>query len=75
MPTAEKPVLAKYCYDCHGLGNVTAQVAFDQFTSDGQLLENRDLWWKALKQLRAGLMPPQGEPRPSSGERRALRPG
>jgi acetyl esterase/lipase len=62
------PVLAKYCYDCHGNGTVTAQVAFDQFTSDSQLLEGRELWWKALKQLRAGLMPPQGEPRPSRDE-------
>ncbi len=62
------PVLAKYCYDCHGLGTVTAQVAFDQFASDRQLLESRDLWWKALKQLRAGLMPPQGEPGPSPDE-------
>jgi hypothetical protein len=62
------PVLAKYCYDCHGMGSATAQVAFDQFASDSQLLDSRDLWWKALKQLRAGLMPPQGEPRPSGEE-------
>ncbi|HVA46451.1 MAG TPA: DUF1592 domain-containing protein [Pirellulales bacterium] len=62
------PVLAKYCFDCHGQGNVTAEVAFDQFTSDRQLVDSRDLWWKALKQLRAGLMPPHGEPRPSSDE-------
>ena len=62
------PVLAKYCFDCHGQGNITADVAFDQFASDAQLVASRDLWWKALKQLRAGLMPPQGEARPSSGE-------
>ncbi|MGH7140813.1 MAG: DUF1587 domain-containing protein, partial [Pirellulales bacterium] len=62
------PVLAKYCFDCHGEGNVTAEVAFDQFTSDRQLLESRELWWKVLKQLRAGLMPPQGEARPSTSD-------
>jgi hypothetical protein len=62
------PLLTKYCFDCHGHGTVTAQVAFDQFTSDRQLLESRDLWWKALKQLRAGLMPPPEEPRPTAAE-------
>ena len=62
------PVLAQYCFDCHGDGAATAEVAFDQFASDRQLLQSRELWWKALKQLRAGFMPPQGEPRPSRGE-------
>lgn len=62
------PVLTKYCFDCHGDGAATAEVAFDQFTSDAQLLQSRELWWKALKQLRAGFMPPQGEPRPSADE-------
>lgn len=66
------PVLAKYCFDCHGDGAATAEVAFDQFTSDQQLLESRELWWKALKQLRAGFMPPQGEPRPSADELQQL---
>ncbi|HVX13728.1 MAG TPA: DUF1592 domain-containing protein [Pirellulales bacterium] len=62
------PLLAKYCFDCHGQGTVTAQVTFDRFTSDRQLLGSRDLWWKALKQLRAGLMPPLGEPHPAADE-------
>lgn len=62
------PVLAKYCFDCHGEGAATAEVAFDQFASDAHLLQSRELWWKALKQLRAGFMPPQGEPRPSADE-------
>jgi mono/diheme cytochrome c family protein len=66
------PLLAKYCSDCHGQGTATADVAFDQFTSDAQLLESRGLWWKALKQLRADLMPPQGEARPSSDEIRRI---
>lgn len=62
------PLLAKYCFDCHGHGEATAEVAFDRFAADQALVENRDLWWKALKQVRAGLMPPQGEPHPTSEE-------
>lgn len=49
-----EPILTEFCYDCHGGGMATAKVAFDDFKSDRDLLENRELWWKALKQLRAG---------------------
>ncbi|MGH7193866.1 MAG: DUF1587 domain-containing protein, partial [Candidatus Saccharimonadales bacterium] len=66
------PLLAKYCFACHGEGEATAEVAFDKFTSDDQLVASRELWWKALKQLRAGFMPPQGEPRPTSDEMRRI---
>jgi hypothetical protein len=66
------PLLAKYCFNCHGNGEKTADVSFDQFTSDKQLVESRELWWKALKQLRAGLMPPLGEGRPTSDENQRL---
>ncbi|HET6881240.1 MAG TPA: DUF1592 domain-containing protein [Pirellulales bacterium] len=62
------PVLSKYCFACHGSGEATADVAFDQFASDAQIVESRGLWSKALKQLRADLMPPLGEPRLSSEE-------
>lgn len=41
-------------------------MSFDQFDSDTALLENRELWWKAMKMLRAGLMPPRNKPHPST---------
>ncbi len=61
-----RPILQDYCFDCHGDGASKGNVAFDQFQSDQAVLENRELWWKALKNLRAGLMPPPQKPRPSS---------
>src|SRR5438552_10574457 len=60
-----EPILADYCYGCHSGETAKAKVAFDGFKSDRELLENRELWWKALKQLRAGFMPPRDQPRPS----------
>lgn len=60
-----QPILSEFCYSCHGEGQATAKVAFDKFGTDRELLSSRDLWWRALKQVRAGLMPPKGEPRPS----------
>jgi hypothetical protein len=60
-----EPVLVEFCYTCHGDGNAKGKVAFDQFKTDGEIVDSRNLWWKVLKQLRAGLMPPLDQPRPS----------
>jgi hypothetical protein len=61
-----EPILVEHCYDCHSGRAPKAKVAFDSFASDRELLENRELWWKALKQLRAGFMPPRDQPQPSA---------
>jgi hypothetical protein len=65
-----EPLLSKYCYDCHGNGVGKGRVAFDEFASDADVLANRKLWLAALKNLRAGLMPPRDEDidRPSEAE-------
>jgi hypothetical protein len=56
-----EPLLSKYCYDCHGNGIGKGQVAFDEFASDTDVLAKRDLWLAALKNVRAGMMPPREE--------------
>jgi hypothetical protein len=63
-----EPVLHQYCYDCHGDGAKKGKVAFDELTSDQDILK-RDLWIEVLKNLRAGLMPPAKKPHPSEEER------
>src|SRR3954462_12339327 len=63
-----QPLLARYCYDCHGDGEKKGGVALDELKSDDQLLNNRDLWWRVLKNTRTGLMPPQKKPHPSPQE-------
>ncbi len=64
-----EPILAKYCYDCHGDGMSKGGVTFDQFASDKAMLENRDLWWTAMRNLRLGVMPPPKKARPTAEER------
>jgi mono/diheme cytochrome c family protein len=59
-----EPILEQFCSDCHGGGTKKGGVSFD-FDSDDALLADRELWWKAMKMLRAGLMPPQKKPRPT----------
>ncbi|HXD00726.1 MAG TPA: DUF1592 domain-containing protein [Verrucomicrobiae bacterium] len=67
-----QPILETYCYDCHGDGKSKADVAFDQFDSDQSLLQSRGLWWKALKNVRAGIMPPAKEAHPTLTEQERL---
>ncbi len=67
-----QPILTEYCYDCHGDGAKKGGVAFDEFTSDQSILTNRDLWWNALKYLRAGIMPPDKKPKPTDAEKQLL---
>src|SRR6266436_2302578 len=66
-----QPILSEYCYDCHGDGAKKGGIAFDELKSDEALL-NRDLWWKALRKVRAGLMPPEKKPHPSVEQRQQL---
>jgi hypothetical protein len=67
-----RPILQTYCFDCHGDGMSKGKVAFDSFKSDQAAVEDRELWWKALKNLRANLMPPANKPRPTPQEREVI---
>jgi len=67
-----EPILVQYCYECHGYGEKKGQVAFDEFKSEDELLHNQELWWKALQNVRANIMPPPGKPRPSDEEKQLL---
>jgi hypothetical protein len=61
-----EPILAEFCTGCHSAASKKGGVVLDQFDSDAALLENRDLWWKALKMVRAGMMPPKNKARPTA---------
>ncbi|HLH55301.1 MAG TPA: DUF1587 domain-containing protein, partial [Verrucomicrobiae bacterium] len=65
-------ILSTYCYDCHGDGMEKGKVAFDTFSSRDEILAKRDVFYNALKNVRAGIMPPEKKPRPSLEEQRAL---
>jgi mono/diheme cytochrome c family protein len=67
-----KPILEEFCYDCHGDGAKKGGVAFDGFDSAQSLLDDHGLWLKALRNLRASIMPPPGKARPSPEQRQRL---
>jgi len=59
-----KPLLRRYCVDCHGPDVQEARLRFDQI--DGFHLSDRHLWTMIHEQLAAGAMPPAGaEPAPA----------
>ena len=67
-----EPVLREYCYDCHADGANKGKVAFDEFKSHRELIGKRDLWLATLKNLRAGLMPPEKKSQPSEAQKKIL---
>ncbi|MDB6108436.1 MAG: hypothetical protein JWR69_186 [Pedosphaera sp.] len=67
-----QPILTEYCFDCHADGANKGGISFDEFKSDEALVGNHDLWFAVLKNLRAGVMPPQKKPRPSPEELKKL---
>jgi len=67
-----EPILTEYCSDCHMDGSKKGGITLDQFKSDKDLLENRELWFNVLKHVRAGIMPPAKKPRPSDEQKAQL---
>ncbi len=65
------PFLKTYCYDCHA-GD--AKEGGVQFSTDNlsNLLQDKMLWLKVLRNIRADLMPPRESEHPSKEEVRKL---
>jgi hypothetical protein len=69
---AEGPALfVKYCYDCHGGGEKSGQIALDEMLQ-AQPVAHRRSWEKAWKIVRHEFMPPVHVDPPSIAERKAI---
>ena len=66
------PILESLCYDCHADGARKGEIAFDEYASDEARLADREQWWKVLKNVRAGLMPPPRKTQPTSEQKQFL---
>lgn len=67
-----EPILEEKCFDCHAYGMQEGSVAFDGFASTSELVSQPELWYRALRMVRAGLMPPAEMPRLSTDQMHAL---
>jgi len=66
-----QPILAKYCYDCHGDGVAKGGLTLDKF-STGAALADHKVWFQALKNVRSAVMPPANEAQPTAAEAETL---
>ena len=67
-----QPILEQYCYGCHGMGSKKGGVSLDNFTDGAVAAQAPELWHGVLKNVRAGIMPPPGKPKPSDEELKTL---
>src|SRR5215813_7202576 len=62
-PSTNQALLNQYCVTCHNQRSKTANVMFD--TMDlSDVAKNADIWEKAVRKLRGGMMPPPGARQP-----------
>jgi Protein of unknown function (DUF1587)/Protein of unknown function (DUF1592)/Planctomycete cytochrome C len=67
-----KPLLTNYCFDCHADGAKKGNVQLDQFTTDAELLNDRELWFHVLKYVQSDVMPPSNKPHPDAAQKQAI---
>jgi hypothetical protein len=68
-----RPILEDHCFECHGNGLKKGGVVLDAFAGSNEpRLHDHDLWSRVLKNVRAGIMPPSGKPRPAAAEQKLL---
>lgn len=70
--TDVKPLLAKYCVDCHGPDAQEGEIRFDRMPTDPVTAENPERWHDVLNQISAGEMPPQNSDQPSPEDRQIV---
>jgi len=68
---AEKvqPLLAKFCYKCHGPEKKKGDLDLSEIKTQEQVLANIEPWQKAVERLNAFEMPPEKSPQPSFEEK------
>lgn len=67
-----EPILADYCYDCHGDGMDKGDFVLDDYKSIDAHLGNKDLWFDVWKNLRSSLMPPAKKKQPTDEDRERI---
>src|SRR5476651_2392366 len=64
-----KPVLEKYCFDCHNDKKQKGDVNLLSVVDNPKLEENRKVWEKVAEMVEGGDMPPEKKPQPSDAQR------
>src|SRR5437867_7099272 len=72
-PVVQPPraVLDQFCVTCHNQRLKTAGLMLDRM-DPAHVAQDAEAWEKVVRKLRAGMMPPQGLPRPDANTYEAL---
>lgn len=71
--TSIRPLVAKYCFDCHSGDLLEADIDLGEFSSFKGLPQRADVWIKVREMLDSAQMPPMDAPQASDVEQRRLR--
>ena len=64
-----RPLLARYCGECHAGDSPAGGVGFDRLTEAAARTTERASWQKVLRQVEASVMPPADAAQPTAEER------
>ncbi|MEW4456011.1 DUF1592 domain-containing protein [Bremerella sp. JC817] len=68
-----RPLLQKYCFDCHAGDTTEAEIDLGRFNTFEQLPQDQKTWIKTRRMLDEGQMPPKDSNQPSETEAVLLR--
>ncbi|HUO68279.1 MAG TPA: DUF1592 domain-containing protein [Gammaproteobacteria bacterium] len=68
----QRKLIDRYCVNCHSTKDHAGGLALEGVDLE-HVARNEQQWEKVIRELRAGLMPPPGEPRPDFAAEHALR--
>ena len=67
-----KPLLKKYCFQCHSGDETNGDVDFSSVETSHDVDEAFELWESMVENLRAHAMPPEDSPQPTEEDRRRI---
>lgn len=67
-----RPLLEKYCFDCHGEDVSKAKLDLSSFKDEPAVFEAWSTWERVARRVRDGEMPPRKKRQPSAAERKLL---
>lgn len=67
-----RPLLAKYCLNCHSKEQQEGELDLERFTSPDTVRKDVIPWQAMILQLETREMPPKDEPRPTAEQRKLL---
>ena len=68
----QRKVIDRYCSECHSAAEQAGGLSLER-ADYTQVARDAEKWEKVIRDLRAGVMPPPGEPRPDFATARKLR--